>query len=136
MLLAVWVNSFSSPSSGGLAALWLCERALSDEEPIDPSLARLDLPENEDPAGVGGVVKSPSAPGTAMSRSSVDKSISGLGLNASRFRSSAVSASSSMLPLLMLGDIIRLPPLLPGLGDEYISEVVTGNSCRGSVVRK
>ena len=127
MLLAVWVNSFSSPSSGGLAALWLCESAFSDEEPFDPSLAKLDLPENDDPAGVGGVTKSTSTPGTATSRSS-DRSISGLGLIASRFRSSAASVSSSMLALLILGDIMRLPPLPPECVAMRISEGAVGSS--------
>lgn len=127
ILLAVWVNSFSSPSSGGLAALWLCESALSDEEPFDPSLAKLDLPENDDPAGVAGVVKSPSTPGTATSMSA-EKKISGLGLIASRLRSSAASGSSSMLALLMLGDIMRLPPLPPECAEMMMSEGAAGKS--------
>lgn len=127
ILLAVWVNSFSSPSSGGLAALWLCESALSDEDPFDPSLAKLDLPENDDPAGVAGVAKSPSTPGTATSMSA-EKKISGLGLIASRLRSSAASGSSSMLALLMLGDIMRLPPLPPECAEMMMSEGAAGKS--------
>lgn len=107
---------------------------MSDEEPFDPSLAKLDLPENDDPAGVGGVAKS-STPGTATSRSS-DKSISGLGLIASRFLSSAASVSPSMLALLMLGDIMRLPPLPPECAEMMTSERAVGKSWRGSVVRK
>ena len=96
-----------------------------DGEPCDPSLARLDLPENEDPAGVGGVANSPSVPGLATSRSSVENSSSGLGLIASRFRSSAASGSSSMLALLILGDMIRLPPFPPAC-DEKISDESAG----------
>ena len=106
--------------------MWLCERAIFDEEPFDPSLAKLDLPENDDPAGVGGVAKSPSMPGTT-SRSS-EKKISGLGLIASRFRSSAASVSSSMLALLMLGDIMRLPPLPPEWAEMMMSEGAVGKS--------
>lgn len=56
--------------------------------PLDPSLARLDLPEKE-AAGVGGVVKSSSA--IAASRSWAERSTSGLGLRAARLRSSAPS---------------------------------------------
>ena len=100
---------------------------MSDEEPFDPSLAKLDLPEKDDPAGVGGVAKSPSTPGMATSRSSEKKS-SGLGLIASRFLSSAASVSSSMLALLMLGEIMRLPPLPPECAEVMMSEGAVGKS--------
>ena len=80
-------------------------------------------------------MKSMSRPGPEPSRSS-EKLISGLGLNASRFRSSAASGSSSTLALLILGDMIRLPPLPPACGEEKMSEESAGKGCRGSVVRK
>ena len=41
-----------------------------------------------------------------------------------------------MLALLMLGDIMRFPPLPPECAEMMMSEGAVGKSCRGRVVRK
>lgn len=112
----------------------------SVEDPLEPSRAKLDRPEGIEPAGVDGLWKSssmcvePSNPGT-------DRSTSGLGLKTSRLRDSTASeSSSSMLALLRLGEMMRLPPLPVTLmvvvsGDAKMSEESTGIPCLGCVVR-